>query len=146
MTRIGFIACISVAIRSRLSSCARIALFSASILSSGWAAESFPEALVKYHQEKPMLMREYSPINHVSTKAPPIMLVYRTVGPVPASAESAAIHHAVFGFKLKEKLDAAGVPCILWIQDQSQAPPIPPNEFLLRQLRPTLFTGRAAPF
>lgn len=51
----------------------------------------------------------------------------------PATSAGSAIHHAIFGVKLKEKADAAGTPCILRLQDQPDATATP-EDFLVEQL------------
>jgi acetyl esterase/lipase len=59
-------------------------------------------------------IREMSPIEHVSEGDPPTLLIYggQLEGiPLPDSAsQGVLIHHAYFGKKMKERLDAIGVP------------------------------------
>jgi acetyl esterase/lipase len=93
-----------------------------------------PERLASDAVEWDARWRECSPINHVAPGAPPVMLVYRTLGPVPAQSPGAAIHHALFGLKLKERAEAAGATCVLWIRDRPEKLELQPNEFLLRHL------------
>ena len=82
------------------------------------------------------LYREFSPINHVSRGAPPVMLVNRT-GPLPAADHNAAIHHVMFCYKLKEKTDSVGATCLVRLLDQPDPAMPMPYDFLLQQL-----TGR----
>ncbi len=79
------------------------------------------------------LLREFSPITHVSAGDPPILIQNPRVDPLPATSPGSAIHHAIFGVKFKEKADAAGVPCILRLQDAPGAAP-DPERFLLDHL------------
>ena len=80
------------------------------------------------------LLHEFSPITHVTGDDPPVLVAYPKMDPLPATSAGSAIHHAIFGTKLKEKADAAGVPCLLRIEDQMTQPMPKPEEFLLRQL------------
>ncbi len=80
------------------------------------------------------LLREFSPITHVSAGDPPILIQNPRVDPLPAANAGSAIHHAVFGVKFKEKAAAVGAPCILRLQDAPDATP-DPESFLLEQLR-----------
>ena len=79
------------------------------------------------------LLHEFSVITHVSAGDPPVLISNPKVDPLPATSAGSAIHHAIFGVKLKEKADAAGVTCILRIQEQPDATP-EPEAFLLEQL------------
>lgn len=81
------------------------------------------------------LLREFSPINHVTRDDPPVFLSYPRRDPLPAANAGSAIHHAIFGLKLKEKADATGAVCVLRIEDQEAAPLTPaPLAFLLDHL------------
>jgi len=80
------------------------------------------------------LLREFSPIHHVTRDDPPVLLSYPRSDPLPAANAGSAIHHAMFGVKLKEKADAAGAPCVLRIEDQAGNPAPKPEEFLLERL------------
>jgi len=79
------------------------------------------------------LLRDFSPITHVSENDPPVMVQNPRVDPLPATTPGSAIHHAIFGVKLKEKCDAAGVKCILRLQDRPEDTP-EPEAFLIQQL------------
>ena len=56
-----------------------------------------------------------SPINYLTRDDPPVMLVYgESDAPLPADAPAGAgIHHPNFGKKLKEKMDALKIECVL---------------------------------
>ncbi len=79
------------------------------------------------------LLHEFSPITHVSAGDPPVLIQNPRVDPLPATSAGSAIHHAIFGVKLKEKADAAGV-------DLHPAPPgsagrdAEPEAFLIEHL------------
>lgn len=79
------------------------------------------------------LLLECSVLPHLSAGDPPFLLSFPRVDPLPATSAGSAIHHAIFGVKLKEKADAAGVSCTLRIQEQGDATP-EPEPFLLKHL------------
>jgi acetyl esterase/lipase len=79
------------------------------------------------------VLHEFSPITHVSAGDPPILIQNPRADPLPATSAGSAIHHAIFGQKFKEKADAAGVPCIVRLQDQPEATP-EPEAFLVEKL------------
>lgn len=79
------------------------------------------------------LLRDFSAITHVSAGDPPVMIQNPRVDPLPATSAGSAIHHAIFGVKLKEKADAAGVICILRLQDKPEATQ-EPEAFLIEHL------------
>lgn len=103
------------------------------MISRAVGAESRDEVKTRYAEWRE-LYREFSPINHVSRDDPPGMVIYSTMGKLPAPDRGSAIHHAMFGLKLKEKADAAGAICVLGIKDQPERTAIEPNEFLLKHL------------
>lgn len=80
------------------------------------------------------LLHEFSPITHVSSGDPPVLISNPRMDPLPATSAGSAIHHAIFGVKLKEKADAVGATCILRIEDQAKADIPKPESFLLQQL------------
>lgn len=82
------------------------------------------------------LLKEFSPISHVSADDPPVLLVYPTVGELPAANPGAAIHHAAFGQKFQEKAGAAGSVCLLRIEDRPSQTAPKPEEFFLKQFTP----------
>jgi len=81
------------------------------------------------------LLREFSPITHVSAGDPPVLISNPRVDPLPAASAGSAIHHAIFGVKLKEKADLAGATCVLRLEDQATAATPKPEVFLLEQLQ-----------
>lgn len=91
------------------------------------------EELKKPKAEWVKLLHEFSAITHVSRDDPPVMIQNPRVDPLPATSAGSAIHHAIFGVKLKERCDAVGVSCILRLQDKAQATP-EPEAFLIEHL------------
>jgi acetyl esterase/lipase len=79
-------------------------------------------------------LRECSPITHVSAGDPPVLISNPKFDPLPAATPGSAIHHAIFGQKLKEKADAAGVTCVLRLEDKADATTPTPEEFLKKHL------------
>jgi acetyl esterase len=65
------------------------------------------------------LYQEASPINFLTADDPPVMLFYNEADqPLPPDAPpGAGIHHPNFGKKLKEKMDALKIECVLKHQD-----------------------------
>ena len=92
------------------------------------------ERLTQPKPEWIKLLREFSAITHVSHGDPPVMIQNPRVDPLPATSAGSAIHHAIFGVKLKEKTDAAGVTCILRLQDKPGTTP-EPEAFLINHLK-----------
>jgi arylformamidase len=80
------------------------------------------------------VLHEFSPITHVSAGDPPVLVSNPRVDPLPATSPGSAIHHAIFGVKLKEKADAAGVKCVLRIEENADDSVPTPEQFLLDQL------------
>jgi arylformamidase len=80
------------------------------------------------------LFHEFSAINHVSAGDPPALISHPRVDPLPATSAGSAIHHAIFGVKLKEKCDASGVTCVLRIEEKADASVPTPEAFLLDHL------------
>ena len=65
-----------------------------------------------------------SPITHLTKDSPPIVMFYTEPDvPVPADAKPGqGIHHPAFGRKLKEKMDALGIECVLRNTTDNQQP------------------------
>ncbi len=81
------------------------------------------------------LYGEFSPINHVSRRDPPVLLLYPTPTPLPAPDGGTAIHHAMLGVKLKEKADDVGARCELRYADKPDQSSDEIVEFLLKHLK-----------
>ncbi len=67
------------------------------------------------------ILDEYSPLTHVSADDVPVYLsnTHGLVNCTPDSCDGGAIHHAQMGVALKEKMDVAGVECVLDIPGES---------------------------
>jgi hypothetical protein len=89
----------------------------------GWEAAKHP-ALQGFYglkddeldsPEAHKLYDEASPINYLTPDDPPVFLFYNEPDrPLPANAPAGAgIHHPNFGRKLKEKMDALKIECVL---------------------------------
>jgi len=65
------------------------------------------------------LYEEASAINYLTADDPPVFLYYsEPYGPLPANAKpGAGIHHPNFGTKLREKMDALRIECIMKHKD-----------------------------
>jgi acetyl esterase/lipase len=61
------------------------------------------------------LLVEFSPINHMDAHDPPLYLSYPSDMTLPAATPAAAIHHGMFGVKLKEQADRIGYTK-LWLR------------------------------
>ncbi len=79
--------------------------------------------------------REYSAINHVSAGDPPLFMSYSPDMSLPSKNAGHGIHHPVYGVKMKEACDAAGVECHLFIPGTAESPRYKNgNEFLIAKL------------
>ncbi|MFA6172179.1 MAG: alpha/beta hydrolase [Kiritimatiellales bacterium] len=82
-------------------------------------AGSYANMMANYAQYKPLL-DEFSPVAHMDAGDPPLFLTYSADMTLPPATPAAAIHHGMFGVKLKEKADATGYSkCDLSIQGTS---------------------------
>jgi len=85
------------------------------------------------------LFEEASPLHHLTADDPPVYVYYsqpNTELP-PNSSGRQYIHHPRFGFMLKKRMDALGIPCILRLKEDT--PRFPVDEiaaFFKRYLRP----------
>ena len=104
------------------------------MISRAVGASSGAEAVEK-HAQYADLYREFSAYNHVDKNDPPALLVYGKPSELPAPNPGAAIHHAAFGQKLKEKGDSVGATVLLKVAGDPNAAAIEPNEFLLKELQ-----------
>ncbi len=78
---------------------------------------------------------EFSPFNHLSAGDPPLLMTYGNDMTLPSKNGGHGIHHPVYGIKMKEKADAAGVECHLLIPGVSDSPDFASaNEFLFAKL------------
>lgn len=82
------------------------------------------------------LYEDASPIRHLTKDDPPVYAVYSEPrGPLPADAKpGTGIHHINFGLKLKERMDALGVECIVRHTDEQRNVQQEMVDFLVRHL------------
>jgi len=95
------------------------------------------EQVLADYEKNRAIYREYSAINHVDSSDPPVYLQVRSDMSLPPRETGHAIHHPIHSLKLKEKLDAAGVQCLL--DGVGEKPKLSPTAFMLEKL-----TGSAA--
>lgn len=98
--------------------------------------EPTSEAALAHYERHAAHYREFSPINHVGSGDPALFMSYPADMTLPSKNAGHGIHHPVYGVKMKEACDAAGVECHLLIPGVSR-PDVYPNatEFLLAKLR-----------
>jgi acetyl esterase/lipase len=104
------------------------------MISRAVGAKDKDDALARYEQYRD-LYREFSAYTHVDRNDPPALLTYAKPSALPAPNPGAAIHHAAFGEKLKEKADQCGAKVVLDV-DGGPDPKPDPHEFLLKHLKP----------
>jgi acetyl esterase/lipase len=75
-------------------------------------------ALKNYDQYRDLFV-EFSPINHLDGKDPPLLMTYGADMSLPSKDAGHGIHHPMLGVKLKEKSDSAGHECHLLIPGHS---------------------------
>lgn len=96
---------------------------------------SIDDALRNYEKHR-AAYAEFSPINHLDRDDPPLFMTYDRMLALPAVDASHAIHHPVYGLKLKEKSDAVGHECHLLITSVRGADSEPSAfDFLIRKLQ-----------
>ena len=92
------------------------------------------EALKNYEQHRELYF-EFSPYNHLDENDPPLLMSYGNNMRLPPEDVGHAIHHPLFGVKLKEKADQLGHESHLLIQGVSSSDQYSsPTEFLMAQL------------
>lgn len=91
-------------------------------------------ALANYEKHAPRY-REFSPINHVSAGDPVLLMTYSGDMTLPSKDAGHGIHHPVYGVKMKEACEAAGVECHLLIPGTSTSKTYTnANAFLIAKL------------
>lgn len=105
-----------------------------SMIPSAVGEPTIESALANYERHA-ALYPEFSPINHVSPDDPALFMGYGGDMTLPSKDARHGIHHPVFGVKMKEACDAAGVECHLFIPGTSVPDAYPdPASFLLSKL------------
>lgn len=99
-------------------------------------AEEFAE-LLKHRDRLLDQIREYSPLEHATADDPPIYLDYprQKRPPVVGQSEDDPTHSAMYGVKLLEKLEAAGVEGVLSYPGHQDEKYGAPTAFLVEKLK-----------
>ena len=82
--------------------------------------KNMQDALKNYaqHQET---YAEFSPINHLTSDDPPLLMTYPEDMTLPSKNAGHGIHHGVYGVKVREKAEAVGTECHLLIPGTSDS-------------------------
>jgi len=80
-------------------------------------------------------IREYSPISLAGGNAPPTALIYNKEPPALGQPQKDPTHSSHFGLKLKEHLDALGVPCRLVYPEEGAPPPVHLGKAVMELIR-----------
>ena len=83
-------------------------------------AKNMQDALDNYEQHKE-LYTEFSPINHLTSDDPPLLMTYPADMSLPSKSSGHGIHHGMYGVKVKEKAAEVGTECHLLIPGTSQS-------------------------
>jgi acetyl esterase len=76
-----------------------------------------------------------SAINYLTKDDPPVYAYYSEARVLPANAKAGVgIHHINFGLRLKEKMEALGIGCVVRHRDEGAAPDREMVEFFEREL------------
>jgi acetyl esterase/lipase len=79
-------------------------------------------------------VKEYSPIEHASSDDPPVFLGYGGAPQAAGTPQLNSVHGAIFGVKLKEKMDSLGVECQIVYPVSPDDPASPLSQFLIQKL------------
>lgn len=94
--------------------------------------EKTMEGALKNYAKHAALYKEFSPYNHLNAGDPPLLMTYGNDMTLPSKNAGHGIHHPVYGVKMKEKADKAGVECHLLIKGVSESKKYKSsNEFIL---------------
>lgn len=93
----------------------------------------FAEFLEKREEFLPWI-KEFSPIEHVTSDDPPIYLYY-TAAPALGQEQRDPTHTANYGVKLQEKCQSAGVECELYYPGAPNAPHKTTADYLIDKLK-----------
>ncbi len=74
---------------------------------------------LKNYDKHAELFKEFSAYNHVSKDDPPLLMTYGSDMTLPSKSAGHGIHHPVYGVKMKEKCDEAGMECHLLVSGVS---------------------------
>lgn len=96
--------------------------------------KTIEDALKNYDKHHDLYV-EFSPYNHLDANDPPLLMTYGNNMKLPSENAGHGIHHPVYGVKMKEKADKAGMECHLLIKDVSKSDQYgSANEFLIDKL------------
>ena len=96
--------------------------------------KTIEDALKNYDKHRDLYV-EFSPYNHLDAGDPPLLMTYGNNMKLPSENAGHGIHHPVYGVKMKEKADKAGMECHLLIKDVSASDKYASaNEFLIDKL------------
>lgn len=93
----------------------------------------------QYHTpEAKKMFTKAAPITYLTKDDPPVIAFYAEPrGPLPADARPGyGIHHINFGHKLKERMDALGIECVIRHRDEGGNQTQEMVDFLLKHLLP----------
>ena len=95
------------------------------------------EQLDSLPAEKYRLMELVSPIHHLTSDDPPVVLTYRRPFDVPITNQSIGIHHPDFGVMLKKQMDRLKIECHVYADGVSldREPVMSEIEFLKQQFK-----------
>jgi len=104
------------------------------MIASAVGEKDLADALRNYDRHRPLYV-EFSPINHVDSRDPPLFMTCSAEMDLPSRDAGHGIHHPVYGVKLKEKSDQVGHECHLVIPGFSKSTQYADaNAFLLAKL------------
>lgn len=99
--------------------------------------EASVDSLMQNYDKHKAVFAEFSPINLLDGKDPPLFMTCWGDMTVPAKDGNHGIHHAMFGVKMKEKSDAVGHECYLKINGVRDVKEYADrNAFLIDKLTP----------
>jgi len=84
------------------------------MINSAVGERTIEAALNNYERHRAMYV-EFSPYNHIDRHDPPLLMTYGGDMSLPSKNAAHAIHHPMFGVKMKEKADRIGHECHLLI-------------------------------
>ena len=96
--------------------------------------KTIEDALKNYDRHR-NVYAEFSPINHVDSRDPPLFMTCSAEMDLPSRDAGHGIHHPIFGVKLKERSDKIGHECYLLVPGFSKPEKYSnANDFLMAKL------------
>ena len=100
------------------------------------------------NRDTPQLHRRYegaSAINFLTRDDPPVYAYYNEARIIPPHAKAGVgIHHINFGLRLKERMDALGIECIVRHRDEGAVPENEMRDFFVKHLLAQPKSGKPA--